>query len=91
MLALNWAYNSIKQDQYVYEHLMLIVLTICNLSEPLIFFSCEDLLFVEAIFHILELILGNILHINKKLALILRKIYLALKIILFYSQPPTKP
>ena len=61
---------------------MLIVLTIWYLSEPLNFFSCEELFFVKAIFHNLELILGKLSHINEKLTLIFRKIYLALKIII---------
>ena len=62
---------------------MLIVLTICYLSEPLNFFSCKELFFVKAIIQHLELILVNLSPLNEKLTLISRKIYLALKMITF--------
>ena len=52
---------------------MLIVLTICYLSEPLNFFSCKELFFVKAIIQHLELILVNLSPLGEKLTLISRK------------------
>ena len=62
---------------------MLIVLTICYLSEPLNFFSCKELFFVKAIIQHLELILVNLSPLSEKFTLISRKIYLSLKMITF--------